>query len=178
MKIPRIRRSAVRAIVLLAASGAAASLVVDNETDTAGTGAKTRVAAPAIPIGSGAARPLPPVDLAKLSRPLRTQIRDHLFDAPPPPPPPPAQAPAPTAPVVVAPPPKPVAPPLPFKFLGRLVDHGTTTVFVSHNGQNLNLKQGDTAADLYRVEQITSAEIVFRYEPLAERQVLATGSPQ
>jgi hypothetical protein len=74
------------------------------------------------------------------------------------------------------PPPKPVAPPLPFKFMGRLIDKGTTTVFVSHNGQSLNLKQGDKAADLYRVEQITASEVVFLYEPLDERQVLAIGA--
>lgn len=139
---------------------------------------ETRAAVPvkARPAATARSTPkdIPTVDLAALSRATTTSIQDDLFYLPPPPAPPPRRAAPP--PEAAAPPPKPTAPPLPFQFLGKLIDKGTTVVFVSHNGQSLNLKQGDTAADLYRVEQITSTEVVFMYEPLVERQVLSIGA--
>jgi len=74
------------------------------------------------------------------------------------------------------PPPKPSAPPLPFQFLGQLIEEDGTRVFVSHQGQHLILKAGDVIAGTYAVEEIAAGKVVFLYLPLKERQVLATGS--
>lgn len=172
----RLSRTGILGLALLVAgTGAATSLVVGNDSQPEGA-----TAAVAPPRAKSTAAPttdkaLPTVDLKALSRPLGTAIADNLFYVPPPPAPPPQPA-SPPPRVVETPPPKPTAPALPFTFIGRLVDKGATTIFVGHNGQSLSLKQGDTAAGVYRVESITESEIVFLYEPLAERQVLAMGA--
>jgi hypothetical protein len=177
MKLRPTKAGAVRLALLLAVSGVTASFVVGREPEPA---------KPAVAVASSKHTPAPAaasradlaaLDVGVLSRPAETDIQDRLFYIPPPPPPPvPARVARAQAPQVEAPPPKPTAPPLPFTFLGRLTDKGTTTVFVAYNGKNLNLREGDTAAELYRVERVTATEVVFRYEPLAERQVLTMGA--
>ena len=74
------------------------------------------------------------------------------------------------------PPPKPSAPPLPFQFLGQLIEEDGTRVFVSHQGQHLIIKAGDLIAGTYAVEEVAAGKVVFLYLPLKERQVLATGA--
>jgi len=74
------------------------------------------------------------------------------------------------------PPPKPSAPPLPFQFLGQLIEEDGTRVFVSHQGQHLIIKAGDVIAGTYAVEEVAAGKVVFLYLPLKERQILATGS--
>ena len=167
LRIPKSRT--VRIALLLVVSALAASLVIGHEPEPGRPAFAAVVQKRAAPAEIFPAKDAAPIDLAAMSRPVSTQIDDNLFHVLPPPAPPRPAAPPPQA---EAPPPKPTAPPLPFKFVGRLIDKGTTVVFVSHNGQSLNLKQGDTAADLYRVERITPTEVVFLYEPLAERQVM------
>lgn len=176
MKLALPKARTIRIALLLAGSGVLTSLLIGNEPEPG----RPAAAAAKRTAGASANEPksMPTLDLDGLGRPITVEIQDNLFYIPPPPAPPPAPPPrtATPAPQVAAPPPKPTAPPLPFKFLGRLIDRGTTVIFVSHNGLSLNLKQGDTAADLYRVERITPTEVVFTYEPLAERQVLHIGA--
>lgn len=74
------------------------------------------------------------------------------------------------------PPPKPTAPPLPFTFLGQLIEEDGTRVFVNHQGRHLIIRTGDIIADTYAVEDIAAGKVVFLYLPLKERQVLATGA--
>lgn len=74
------------------------------------------------------------------------------------------------------PPPKPTAPPLPFTFLGQLIEEDGTRVFVNHQGRHLIIKAGDVIAGTYAVEEIAAGKVVFLYLPLKERQVLATGA--
>ena len=83
--------------------------------------------------------------------------------APPPPP----------APVVRAVVPK--APPLPFVYMGKMLDGKAITAFVSMSGQTHLLHGGDTVRD-YRVEAISAKEITFIYLPLNEKQRLPLGS--
>lgn len=78
----------------------------------------------------------------------------------PPPPPPPA---------------KPSAPPLPFEYLGQLVEADERRVFLKHQGQNRIIRVGDVIAGTYAVEACDADQVVFIYLPLKERQVLATG---
>lgn len=111
-------------------------------------------------------------DLAWLDPPARVAAAGarNLFDArnfdPPPPPPPP----------VSAKPPPPQAPPLPFKYQGKLVEAGVATVFLVQGDRVVLARPGDTLGGLYRVETIQSGSVVFTYLPLDQRQTLATGS--
>lgn len=74
------------------------------------------------------------------------------------------------------PPPRPTAPPLPFQYLGQLIEEDSTRIFVNHLGRHLILKAGDVVAGTYAVEEVDSGKVVFLYLPLKERQVLSTGS--
>lgn len=83
--------------------------------------------------------------------------------------PPPALPPPPP---VVAEAPRPSAPPLPFKYMGRLNGDHVNAVFVTHENRVLTIESGEQIEGNYRVESIGETEIVFTYLPLAERQVL------
>lgn len=84
--------------------------------------------------------------------------------APPPPPPKPA----------AAEPPRPVAPPLPFVFLGRVEDGGEPTV-VLRRGQSVVLARERQDIDAqYRLESIGPRGLVVTYLPLNQQQLLPT----
>lgn len=100
--------------------------------------------------GSG---PLPPDELPV--DPFRSKT---WFVAPPPPPPP-----------------KPVAPPLPFQYLGKVVEDGQVRVFLARQGRYLIAGNGDAIDGTYRVEEIGGGRMTFLYQPLNERQTLAIG---
>lgn len=86
-----------------------------------------------------------------------------------PPPPPPA-------PVTAAAPPQPQAPPLPFRFMGRIAEPGKDIVFLLTEGDRvLQAKVGDTIAGAYRLEEFDRGQLVFRYQPMNIVQTLAVG---
>lgn len=87
------------------------------------------------------------------------------WQPPPPPPPPPAEA------------LPPVAPPLPFRYLGRMEDGGAIAVFlVEGNQPNARvLRQGDVSGN-YRVDEITGEGMRLTYLPLNQTQQLLFGS--
>ena len=180
MKLRLSRRSLVRIALLLAGAGIVTSVVTGNESEKNHSHQTTpTLSLPLKGRADTASKSVPSLDVIALGRAVGTATEDKLFYIPPPPPPPrPVAPPPPPPPAVQAPPPKPTAPPLPFTYIGRLLDSGTTKVFVTHNGQRLILKQGDKAGDLYHVERVSEIEIVFVYEPLSERQVLAMGVPK
>jgi hypothetical protein len=70
---------------------------------------------------------------------------------------------------------KPVAPPLPFAYLGRMDEAGATTVFLKRGEDVVTAKAGDTLAGSYRLEEAGEQRLVFTYLPLKERQVLPVG---
>lgn len=74
------------------------------------------------------------------------------------------------------PPPKPVAPPLPFQYLGKLSEDGQIRVFLNHQGKYLIARTGDVIDGIYRVEEIAGSRMIFLYQPLKEKQVLSIGS--
>lgn len=79
--------------------------------------------------------------------------------------------------VITPPPPpptEPTAPPLPFKYLGKLIDDGRHIVFLSEQNTYLIAREGDRIGT-YRVEEITPKKMTFLYEPLKKRQELAIG---
>lgn len=84
----------------------------------------------------------------------------HSWQPPPPPPPKPAP---------------PSAPPLPFTYVGKLLDGDKTLVFLSQQQRNLVVEQGDTIDNTYRVEQVTPNSVEFVYLPLKQKQTITFG---
>lgn len=77
------------------------------------------------------------------------------------------------------PPPPPMAPPLPFTFLGRLIDGDRRQVFLNHGQNTLIVGVGETIDQRYRVDRIESDTVHFTYLPLGQQQVLAIpGTPR
>ena len=69
--------------------------------------------------------------------------------------------------------PAPEAPPLPFTYFGRLVENGTTVVFLNIQDRIATGRVGDTLDRRYRIESIDEQAITFNYLPLDIRQRLA-----
>ncbi len=87
-----------------------------------------------------------------------------------------AGAPVVVAPVAaVSPPPVPAAPPLPFQYQGKLMEHDAVVAFLNVGSRTHILRKGDVVAD-YRVVDITAAGMTFVYLPLNEQQRLNFGS--
>jgi hypothetical protein len=107
------------------------------------------------------------IDIEKLKRRTSNGKVGEMFSSPPPPPPPVAARMKPEP---------PRAPPLPFRFFGRLVEDGKTVVFLDRQDEIYAAKVGDTIGGAYRVEEIKSAEVVLTYLPLKQRQTLQIGT--
>ena len=82
-------------------------------------------------------------------------------NAPPPPPPPPPQA-----------------PPLPFTYMGKLIEDGRIVVFLTQGDRNHIVRQGDTIDGTYRVDAVTEQRLALTYLPLKQKQELAFGGAQ
>jgi hypothetical protein len=101
----------------------------------------------------------------------------HSWYTPPPPPPPP---PAPTltaaqeAALRV-----PVAPPLPFAYMGSYAPDGSQPVFFLTQGDRVySVRVGDTLNDTYSIDSLTNGQLVMTYKPLKIQQQLTVGSAQ
>lgn len=70
--------------------------------------------------------------------------------------------------------PEPVAPPLPFRFVGMLEEGGVRTVIVLEGPELHLLRARDQIDERYRVDRITPTRVEFTYLPLGEQQVLET----
>ena len=75
------------------------------------------------------------------------------------------------------PPPPPQAPPLPFAYIGKLVEDATTTVFLARQDRNYVVRAGDTIDGTYRVERIADEALVVTYLPLKIQQTLPFSVP-
>lgn len=84
----------------------------------------------------------------------------------PPPPPPPSRP---------VPPPPPMAPPLPFTYVGKLVEEGKTTVFLATPDRNFMVREGDIINGTYRVDQLKAPVMILTYLPLNLKQTLQIG---
>lgn len=73
-------------------------------------------------------------------------------------------------------PPPPMAPPLPFRYQGRMTEDRSTVVFLTQGERVLVARQGDLLNNQYRVESVGPTAITFLYEPLKQRQTLSTGN--
>jgi hypothetical protein len=63
------------------------------------------------------------------------------------------------------------APPLPFRYLGKMVDAGKLAVFLANGADSFTVTEGERVGD-YRVDKITEAEIRFTYLPMKTKQAL------
>ena len=66
---------------------------------------------------------------------------------------------------------KPVAPPLPFRYLGKMIEDGRLAVFLARGDESLSVSAGSRIGE-YRVDKVTESEVVFTYLPLKTKQSL------
>ena len=71
-----------------------------------------------------------------------------------------------------APEPPPRVPELPFAYVGRLVEHGESTVFLEAEDRLHAVKAGQTVDGRYRVDEIHDDTVSLTYLPLGARQTL------
>jgi hypothetical protein len=154
------RLSQWRTTLALAACTAGAALAAGGDS------AATAATAPHI-----VAHPAPPAAHAPLAAPAVTNVFAATSWQPAPPPPAPAPVPAP-APAAAA---LPVAPPLPFRFLGRYVDAGVQVVMLVKGEQLYLVAVGDTIDQAYRVDRVSGTTVELTYLPLQLKQSLSTG---
>lgn len=62
------------------------------------------------------------------------------------------------------------APPLPFRYIGRLLENGKLQVLLMRGGAVYSIAPGDEIDGEYRVERITESTISFTYLPLKTKQ--------
>lgn len=161
----------VGAAITIAALVLLASVVTGREDDRA----VATVVAPA----AATARPAlaDDLDLERLKRPKMENAPQDLFA-------PRSSFQAPAAPQTAvatattpALSPPPSAPPLPFKYLGRMVDGGKVVVFLERNQDSLSAAAGDTLDNIYQVESIGESAVHFVYLPLGAKQALGIPAP-
>ena len=66
---------------------------------------------------------------------------------------------------------KPVAPPLPFRYFGKLIENGKTEVYVMRGEDLLAVAPGEKLGE-YRVDAVSDSSISFTYLPLKTKQTL------
>jgi hypothetical protein len=95
-----------------------------------------------------------------------SRARGELFGTPPPP-----QV---AAPVVVAP--APVAPPVPYRFVGKVRKGAEEEILISKGDAVFPVKTGDVLDGMYKVEAISAERIELVYVPLGTRDRIAINS--
>lgn len=111
--------------------------------------------------------PAPELDLERIRRSARQETIPELFT------PRRWQSASPVAKPRPGPPPAPSAPPLPFSYLGKLIDGERTVVFLARGDRTYSVEPGKQIDDSYRLERAQPAELTFTYLPLGTRQALA-----
>jgi hypothetical protein len=115
-----------------------------------------------------AGRPIPAmadIDLAKLERPeaglpQNDPFAQRSFGA------------APKAPRAAAGDARPALPPLPFQYIGKVIENGKQEVYVMRGDELLAIARGQKIGNEYRVDRITGTSITFTYLPSKTRQTL------
>ena len=151
------------------------SIVLTQRTDTSAADATTDLLPDQsrIPVATSATGPVLPVapqmPWLRKTVPVLTLAHDEkpavLALPPPPSVPPPVMLPPP-------PPPAPTAPQPGFSYLGRMVDDGTTTVFISSGDTIKAVVVGTNIDNDWQLESASSKTLKLRYLPLNETKVL------
>jgi len=71
---------------------------------------------------------------------------------------------------VAAKPPVPTAPPMPYRFAGKLLQDGKLQVFLSKGDATIPVREGETLDGAYRVESIGEDQITLVYLPLKHKE--------
>src|SRR5262245_24130845 len=66
---------------------------------------------------------------------------------------------------------KPEAPPLPFRYVGKMIEDGKLAVFLANGDEAVTAVAGQQIGD-YRVDKVTESEVQFTYLPLKTKQSL------
>jgi hypothetical protein len=66
----------------------------------------------------------------------------------------------------------PTAPPLPFTYVGKLIQDGKLAVFIGMQGRDMLIKKDETIAQTYHVDDISATEVKMTYIPLQIQQIL------
>jgi hypothetical protein len=158
-------KAQVRKLLLIGAVIAVVAMVAYEPARDSTKGAVSEAQAPA-----GAVRPNAAPALVVPEKRSLGRARGELFGAPPPPPQPVvAAAPAP-APVVA------VAPPLPYRFAGRVRKGAEDEFLVSKGDLLIPVRAGDVLDGTYRVVAVKADGIEFVYMPLGTSERVAVSS--
>jgi hypothetical protein len=158
-------------ILLTVSLGTAWAMASKDSEDASGevVGAVTKVARTQRVEGSSEQTAETHFDLSAIKRPIPKAVHtSSLFDSKswytlPPAPPVPAYV----------PPPQPVAPSIPFSFIGRMLDVGEVTLFLSRNDRQYTVKVKDVLDDTYRIDRIGERDAVLTYLPTNTQQTLS-----
>lgn len=158
-----------RTLLIVVAAALAAAVIFDSEDAQHGAVSAAPSPRAASAPAKGAPAPLPEIPLDKLDQKIPRDPVSDAFEArswdPPPPPPPKA-----------LPPPPPKAPPLPFSYMGKIMEGSQVIVFLAKQDRNYVVKQGETIDGAYRIDEIKGETMVFTYLPLDQQQILAIGA--
>ena len=72
--------------------------------------------------------------------------------------------------------PTPQAPPLPYTYVGKMMEDGRIVVFLARNERNYAVRNGDKLDGTYQVDDVRPTEMLMTYLPLNQQQSLAIGS--
>ncbi|MGQ0544176.1 MAG: hypothetical protein ACT4P3_02445 [Betaproteobacteria bacterium] len=67
---------------------------------------------------------------------------------------------------------KPAAPPLPFAYLGKVIEGGKVEIWLSRGGELLAVAPGDRIGADYRLDAAEGDTLAFTYLPLGQRQTM------
>lgn len=74
------------------------------------------------------------------------------------------------------PPPPPEAPPLPFRYLGKIAEPGEDVAFILAQGEKvISVSVGDAIDDTYKVVRHEGGELYFLFRPMQVQQSLSVG---
>jgi hypothetical protein len=176
----------LRARILIAAAIATTAYVIagPSEEPVAGT---TRESEPATRVRHAPAKHSQHLDTSRIlallahrvtaDTPSGSLFASHSWYTPPPPPPP-APAPVLTQ-AQEAALRAPVAPPLPFAFMGSYSRAGAEPVYFLTKGDRIyDVKVGDVLDDTYSLDSFSNGQLVLTYKPLQIQQQLTIGSAQ
>ena len=69
--------------------------------------------------------------------------------------------------------PVPVAPPLPFQYVGRIQGREGPTILLSRGAESFSVKAGEPIDNDYRLESVAGDALTIVYLPLNQRQTLS-----
>ena len=159
-------------IILLSCAGTAVAMALsshDKASDVVGAVDK-HIAAPQAESGEQSERDIH-FDLSKIKRAMPENTRTAaLFQSKS------WNSPPPSIPIQNLPPPKPMAPSLPFIFIGKMIDGNEVVLFLSKNGQEYTVKANDVMDGAYRVDKIAEDNATLTYLPMNVQQILTFNS--